>query len=316
MGEEAAMDPTRIPVNGTLGDVGPLDLLVIQPTPFCNLDCSYCYLPDRGSSRRMTEATLEWTFRRVAESDLDTRRFTVVWHAGEPLVLRPEFYENAFAVAARFSKPGSEITHSFQTNGTLIDDAVCDLIRRHNVRVGVSVDGPAFLNDQARKTRKGKGTFHDVLKGIETLRRSFIPFHVITVLRRESLDYPDELYAFYQENEIEQIGFNIEEIEGPHERSSLSGEGTSARYHAFMSRFFDLVMEGTPRLQVREFGSMMACLLYAGPERTVPAQEAAPFAIVSVDSEGNFSTFSPDRHREDMPSCSQTRALEGAACLP
>ena len=61
-----------------------------------------------------------------------------------------------------------------------------------------------------------------------------------------------------------------------------------------MSRFFDLVMEGTPRLQVREFGSMMACLLYAGPQRTVPAQEAAPFAIVSVDSEGNFSTFSPE----------------------
>ena len=26
--------------------VGPLELLVVQPTPFCNLDCSYCYLPD------------------------------------------------------------------------------------------------------------------------------------------------------------------------------------------------------------------------------------------------------------------------------
>jgi uncharacterized protein len=273
---------------------GSLDLLVVQPTPFCNLDCSYCYLPDRASTRRMSAETLEWTFRRVAESDLDTRRFTVVWHAGEPLVLPPSFYEDAFSVAVRFSKPGSAITHSFQTNATLVDDAFCALMRRHRVRVGISVDGPAFLNDRTRKTRGGKGTFEKVLAGIETLRRNDIPFHVITVLTRESLDYPDELYAFYREQDIVQVGFNVEEIEGPHVQSSLSADGTKVRYQAFMSRFFDLAMDGTPRLEVREFGSMMASLLYAGPERTVPAQEAAPFAILSVDCDGNFSTFSPE----------------------
>jgi sulfatase maturation enzyme AslB (radical SAM superfamily) len=43
--------------------VGPLDLLVVQPTPFCNLDCSYCYLPDRANTRRMTLDTLEQVFR-------------------------------------------------------------------------------------------------------------------------------------------------------------------------------------------------------------------------------------------------------------
>ena len=33
---------------------GPLELLVIQPTPFCNIDCSYCYLPDRRNTRKIT----------------------------------------------------------------------------------------------------------------------------------------------------------------------------------------------------------------------------------------------------------------------
>jgi uncharacterized protein len=273
---------------------GPLDLLVIQPTPFCNLDCSYCYLPDRGNTRRITDATLEWAFRRVTESALVTRPYTVVWHAGEPLVLPPAFYERAFAIAARFSRPGLEVTHSFQTNGTLVDEAFCELIRKHEVRIGVSIDGPAFLNDARRKTRAGKGTLARVLSGIEMLRRHEIPFHVITVLTREALDYPDELYAFYVDQGVERVGFNVEEIEGPNEQSSLSVEDATLRYRAFMSRFFDLSMGGATELKVREFGSMIAAVLYAGPKRVVPAQEAAPFAIVSVDCDGNFSTFSPE----------------------
>ena len=43
---------------------GPLELLVLQPTPFCNINCSYCYLPDRQSTRRMTPDTLDWGVRR------------------------------------------------------------------------------------------------------------------------------------------------------------------------------------------------------------------------------------------------------------
>ncbi len=287
MGELVAADASS-------GRLGPLDLLVLQPTPFCNLDCSYCYLPDRGKTLRMTEETLEWTFRRVAESNLVERPYTVVWHAGEPLVLPAAFYRRAFDLAERHLPRGVPFTHSFQTNGTLIDADFCELIREFNVRVGVSVDGPAFLNDRYRKTRRGTGTLSDVLAGIEVLRKFTVPFHVITVLTRESLDYPDELCEFYRAEGIEHIGLNIEEIEGPHTRSSLGSEDAPARYEAFMTRFFDLAHGQLPRLHVREFDSMLASVLYAGDEWPGASQEAQPFAIISVDHQGNFSTFSPE----------------------
>ena len=45
-----------------------LRLLVLQPTPFCNVDCSYCYLSNRGSAARMSLATLDLVCRRVFES--------------------------------------------------------------------------------------------------------------------------------------------------------------------------------------------------------------------------------------------------------
>jgi uncharacterized protein len=114
------------------------------------------------------------------------------------------------------------------------------------------------------------------------------------VLGRESLDYPDELHAFYLENGIEHVGFNVEEIEGPNEGSSLEAGDAAQRYREFMSRFFDLAMEHEPQLKVREFGSMIAAVLHATEARGLPAQETAPFAILSVDCDGNFATFSPE----------------------
>ena len=74
---------------------GPLELLVIQPTPFCNIDCSYCYLPDRRNTRKITLETLEQTFAWAFRSGLVRQPFTLLWHAGEPMVLPASFYEQA-----------------------------------------------------------------------------------------------------------------------------------------------------------------------------------------------------------------------------
>ena len=65
---------------------GPVRLLVVQPTPFCNLDCDYCYLPDRGDRTRMSFAVLEAAVARVLDSPYFAGGFTLLWHAGEPLM--------------------------------------------------------------------------------------------------------------------------------------------------------------------------------------------------------------------------------------
>jgi len=273
---------------------GPLDLLVVQATPFCNIDCSYCYLPDRSNRKRIRSDLLERIFAWVAESGLVQRPYTVVWHAGEPLVLPTTFYEAALQTAARFASADGPASHAFQTNATLISDRWCTFLQRPDVHLGVSVDGPSFLHDRRRRTRSGTGTHERVMAGIRRLQQRGVSFHVITVLTRESLDYPDELHAFYVENGIEHVGFNVEEIEGPNLESSLSVVDAATRYREFMSRFFDLAMASDPPLRIREFDNMISAILYTGEERFLSAQETTPFAIVSVDCEGNLSTFSPE----------------------
>jgi uncharacterized protein len=278
----------------TIAEVGPLELLVIQPTPFCNLDCSYCYLPDRQNTRKMSKRTLEQTIDWVFSSGLVRQPFTLLWHAGEPLVVPPAFYDHAAELLTRHDQDGTLVTQSFQTNATLIDAKWCELIRRLDIKIGVSVDGPAFLHDPRRRTRQGAGTLDRVLAGIRCLQDHDIPLHVITVLTAEALAYPDELFDFYLDHGINDVAFNVEEIEGPNTSSSLQGDQTPARFRRFLSRFLDLALSADPPLRVREFECSAGAALGKRLGRGDRVQENNPFAIVNVSCDGAFSTYSPE----------------------
>jgi len=93
-------------------------LLVIQPTPFCNIDCSYCYLPHRTSKKRMSLEMAEQVFDRLFKFPTIQDEVGIVWHAGEPMVLPVDYYESMFALIQRLAGDRIRVQHSFQTNGT------------------------------------------------------------------------------------------------------------------------------------------------------------------------------------------------------
>src|SRR5262245_5376771 len=45
-----------------------IETVVLQPTPFCNIDCKYCYLPDRSDRTVMKHDTVVAAFERIFSS--------------------------------------------------------------------------------------------------------------------------------------------------------------------------------------------------------------------------------------------------------
>ena len=245
--------------DSVLNRVNPstIELLIVQPTPFCNIDCSYCYLPDRGNRKRLTTDTLAWLCRRVFTSPFLGESLSIVWHAGEPLVLPPAYYREAFAIIDQYVPSALAVNHCIQTNGMLISDEWVELINERGINVGISIDGPQPFHDKHRITRSGKGTFAATLNGIRQLQQANVDFHVITVLTAESLGAADEFFDFYVANGIKRVGFNVEEIEGPHRQSSLQQTQMVDAYSEFMRRFLHRTKELPPGvLSVREFDSL------------------------------------------------------------
>ena len=280
---------------------GPVRLLVVQPTPYCNLDCDYCYLPDRGDRSRLSFEVLEVALERVLDSPYFGGEFTLLWHAGEPLMVPIAFYDEAteriHRLLERRGLPPGTIVQSLQTNATVINAAWCDCFTRNGIHVGVSMDGPAFLHDAHRVTRTGMPTHAAVMRGISWLVRRGLPFQVICVLTADALDHADAIADFFLQHGITEVGFNMEETEGSNSRSSLDAGGAGQialeqRYRAFMARLWQRSRELSGRLRIREFDGIAS--LACSQARMVQTDMNTPFVIVNVDARGQVSTFDPE----------------------
>jgi len=270
-----------------------IDLVVMQSTPFCNIACKYCYLPDRSSTQKMSLTTLRNVFSRVFESGWVRDRFTVVWHAGEPMTLGPAYYDAAFSLIESLRPRDIAIQHSFQTNGTLINQEWCDFIRRTGLKIGVSIDGPQPIHDKFRVLRDGKGSFQRTMQGINLLRQNGIDFSVIAVLTKCSLLAPDQLYDFFAGHNIERLSFNVEEIEGVNRTSSITPDDAYDLYWNFLNYFWERLLAERKRISQREFEEAFACIVRPDASSMLNSQ-TTPFRMLNVDVRGNFSTFSPE----------------------
>ena len=271
-----------------------IQLLVVQPTPFCNIDCRYCYLPSRTSKAVVAEATLHNLFSQVFASGWADEGLSVVWHAGEPMVLPVEFYRRAFRLIDGLKPRAVPLSHSFQTNGTLFNDEWCRFFAAEHVNIGVSIDGPKRLHDRNRVTRSGQGTFDKTIAGIRLLRRHQVPFHVISVLSAESLAAPDEIFQFYVAEGIEHVCFNVEESEGGHVSRSFAQVGIEDAYYRFLSEFWRLSAASPGKIGfIRELDDATRQVLRP-QEAPFFNQLVEPFAVTSMDWQGNIATFSPE----------------------
>jgi uncharacterized protein len=271
-----------------------IELLVVQPTPFCNIDCRYCYLPDRTTRGVVAEETLINLFSQVFASGWADEGLSVVWHAGEPMVLPIDFYRRAFALIDGLRPQPIAVRHSFQTNGTLLDDAWAGFIAEAQINVGVSIDGPQRLHDLNRVTRSGRGTFDRAIAGVRRLRQRGVPFHVISVLTPQSLAAPEEMFDFYLAEGIEHVCFNVEESEGEHRSASFAEAGIEDAYYRFLSEFWRLAAAHPGKIRfIREIDDAQRNVLRP-TEANFHNQLATPFAITSMDWTGNIATFSPE----------------------
>ena len=158
-----------------------LSYLILMLTDRCNLSCCYCYLGNRCVPSESSQATdIPYPFidraLDLVPAGKDRCHFQI--SGGEPFLV-PRRVEYA-VMAVRERLPDTVI--GLQTNGTVLDHALLDLIRESGVRLGVSLDGDPGIQDL---TRGKAGRVFTFLYALESRN---IPFNVTTVVSSINAD--------------------------------------------------------------------------------------------------------------------------------
>ena len=275
--------------------VGPVDLLIFQSTSFCNLDCKYCYLPDRNSKKRIDLDKIKITLTKLIEEKLIGDELSIVWHAGEPTVVPIEFYMQVNHLIKEIIPDHIKVNLHIQTNASLLNDEWCEFFIKSKMQVGVSIDGPEHINDRNRISRNGKGSFEQVMNGINLLKKHNIEFTVIAVLTKYSLNFPEEIYHFFKDLGVKELGFNVDEEEGVYTKSSLDSS-TEIKFKEFWKKIFELQLNIDNYIRIREIHGFTQTLLGNNftSDNYSYGPMTHPMSILSIDTNGNFSTFSPE----------------------
>jgi uncharacterized protein len=163
---------------------------VLKVASRCNLNCSYCYVYNRGDSswrkrpKLMPDevylATLERIRRHCEQSGQQTAQ--IAFHGGEPCLAGPDRLDWWCTTAEDVLSSTVDLRFAIQTNGTLLDERWTRVFRTHRFEVGVSMDGPREIHDRERVTHAGRGSYDAVARGLGLLRDGGVPFGVLAVV--------------------------------------------------------------------------------------------------------------------------------------
>ena len=178
--------------------------VLAKPTgAVCNLDCKYCFYLSKqvlypGSEFRMADDLLEIYIRQLLESQ-QAPLVNIAWQGGEPTLMGLDFFRRSVELTERYRKPGQRVEHSIQTNGTRLDDAWCAFLKQHNFLVGLSMDGPRAMHDLYRVDKGGEGTFDQVLRGWELLKKHGVECNILCTVHAGNVGHPLEVYRFFRD---------------------------------------------------------------------------------------------------------------------
>lgn len=136
-------------------------LILMDPTSACNLHCTGCWAAEYGNKLNLSYEELSNVVKQGKEIGVYFYMFT----GGEPLVRKKDIIQ--------LCEEHHECQFLAFTNGTLVDEAFCQEMKRvGNLVLAISLEGSPEVND----LRRGAGVYGKVMHAMELLKENGLIF--------------------------------------------------------------------------------------------------------------------------------------------
>ena len=235
----------------------------------------------------MAVTTFQKLAQRVREHALvhGLQEVSVSFHGGEPLLVGATLLDRYASIMREVAGQDFGVSFNIQTNATLIDDPLIEVLRRQQFNVGVSIDGWQAANDRSRVDHRGRSSYEATVRGIQSLQ-SEIPGQpdgllAVVDLHNDPLEVFDALAGLG----VQRLDFLL-----PHhhwERPPIRLRGDSAEYGAWYLRLFDAWLDGRhPGVDIRFLRNIVQQLV--GAPGDFENMNLAPATLVTITTDGEI----------------------------
>ena len=148
--------------------------ILVNASQICNLKCQYCFV-DQGKFsytkqrvKKLAPAHVKRLIEVLPEGFPEMKTFNIHFYGGEPLLNLPAL-EMAVETAEKMQTT-AKFVFSITTNGTIITDETIALLKRGHFFVILSIDGPSYIHDAARRTKDSQPTHALVLNFLKKVQ--------------------------------------------------------------------------------------------------------------------------------------------------
>lgn len=196
--------------------------LILHVANTCNMKCAYCfanhgsYGSDEGvmSEETALEAVDIYygKYKRIKQ---------IKFFGGEPFMNLPTMDAVCRHIEHKYLQGHIDALPEYKvvTNGTIMPQVAMELIKKYDIQVVFSMDGPEMIHDHARVFVNGKGTYQTIKNNFQALRtytEGKQPYGVeltyTAVHRKNGLLMKDVTDFFVREFEIDAKNVNISPV--------------------------------------------------------------------------------------------------------
>ncbi|MFV0447610.1 MAG: anaerobic sulfatase maturase [Vibrio sp.] len=188
----------------------------------CNYDCKYCFYLEKDrvlNSRKVMSLEVLESYIKNYISNQPSPIVEFAWHGGEPTLAGLDFFKQAVALQKRYAQ-GKIIKNTLQTNGSKIDKQWCQFFKENNFLVGLSLDGPEWLQATYR-TKHGASVFSENLQALKLLQKMNVEYNVLACVTQEYCQHAENIYSFFRKHKVKYLQFSpvVESLPSKRERA-------------------------------------------------------------------------------------------------
>jgi uncharacterized protein len=178
----------------------------------------------------------------------------------------------------------TKISFGMQSNGTLISPAMIEVLKRHQISTGISLDGPKQINDLGRKDHAAQSTYDRAAEGIRQLQINRLLGGILCTIQLEA--DPLETYSHLKSFAPRMLEFNLSlgSYDNP-PPGKIAPAHSDTAYADWLIPIFDAWYAEKPmQTSIRFFHDIMTLLL--GAKSSVETLGLGPVDIIAIETNG------------------------------